>query len=392
MRIAILGLGYVGTSLTALLSPHHEVGVYDVNDKVVEQFYHNKSPIRNAPLNEAIAKAEYRPTFDPLDILEKAECVIVCVPTDYDESTHRFNLDAVEESLATIHRYAPDKAIVVIRSTVPVGYTSKKQKQYPNTPIFFSPEFLRESSPLEDNLHPSRIVVGCDEKYKEQAKAFADILLNASENKDTPTLITGLKEAEAIKLFSNTYLALRVAYFNELDTYAMHYGLSTKDIIDGVCLDPRIGQGYNNPSFGYGGYCLPKDTKQLLHNFESVPQNLIEAIVKSNETRKKTIVREIIDKAHIWKKDPVIGIYRLTSKVGADNLRQSAMLDIAQLLIEMGENVLIYEPLTDDPELPLTKDVDTFLEQADLIVANRLDETLKPHMDKVFTRDLFGNN
>ena len=296
--------------------------------------------------------------------------------------------------LRHIDELCPGKT-AVIKSTVPVGYSANAANVHPNINLLFSPEFLRETKALEDNLNPSRIVVGYDEKnpvLREKAPVFAELLASCAEKKDVPVLLTGLAEAEAIKLFSNTYLALRVAYFNELDTYAMFHGLDTKEIIDGVCLDPRIQDHYNNPSFGYGGYCLPKDTKQLLHNYEAIPQNLIEAIVKSNATRKQAIAGEIERQAKTKAKSPVIGIYRLTMKTGSDNFRQSAIFEVIELLQEKGIGLILFEPACDKSpvaNVKLVNDLSAFKTQSDLIVANRIDPSLDGCLDKVFTRDLF---
>ena len=379
MQICIIGAGYVGAALAVALSFAHEVRVHDIDHSKAKRLEEwNKAHGGRACFVADQAKA-----------LEGAEYVFLAVPTDFDETTHRFDVSIVESVVDEVVRLSPSAAIV-IKSTVPVGFTRALQQRYPDTTILFSPEFLREANAVEDCLNPSRVVIGCDPVHKAKAEALGDLFRAASA--DAPVLIAGLDEAEAIKLFANTYLALRVAYFNELDTYALYHGLSAKEIIDGVCLDPRIGQGYNNPSFGYGGYCLPKDTKQLLHNFEFVPQNLIDSVVKSNLTRKKAIADEAARLAKKKSDDPRIGVYRLAMKAGSDNFRQSAIIDILDDLAERGFKVLVYEPNLQETSFhgaSVIHDLDRFKEESTLILTNRMDDNLSDVKEKTFTRDLF---
>ena len=386
MKIAIVGLGYVGAALSAALSAHHEVRFFDIDPekgKVYDQepyrsFFERRGcprPIGCKTLAEACDDVHF---------------VILCLPTDYDPETHEFNLATLKGVIAEIVALDVD-ARIVIKSTVPVGFTDRCEFENPSFSFLFSPEFLRESHALEDVLHPSRIVVGHDAKEYLVAEEFAEMLLEAAEEK-APILLVSQAEAEAIKLFSNTYLAMRVAYFNELDSYALSNQLDAKSIIEGVCLDPRIGDGYNNPSFGYGGYCLPKDSKQLLHSFSGIPQNLIEAIVQSNETRKALLVEEILRQAND-KENPVIGVYRLVMKRGGDNLRESPALEIALELKRRGATVIVYEPLLHDhDELDLENDLVAFKNKATLILANRIEEELNDCMSRVFSRDLYGRD
>lgn len=411
MKIAVAGTGYVGLSVALLLSQHHEVHALDIVPEKVDLLNAGKSPIvdkeitafldRNAsgerPLN-------FQATLDPAQAYTDADYAVVATPTNYDEKRNYFDTSSVEAAVAAVREHSPH-AWIVIKSTIPVGYTLQLRERLHDDHIIFSPEFLREGHALYDNLHPSRIVVGApqdDEASVAAAKTFAGLLAqgadpaeaerhNADGSTGIPELVVGTTEAEAIKLFANTYLALRVAYFNELDTYAESRGLDTRAIIDGVCLDPRIGDGYNNPSFGYGGYCLPKDTKQLLANYAAVPQNLIEAIVEANRTRKDFVSDEILQLVD-GVKEPVVGIYRLTMKSGSDNFRQSAIQGVMKRLKGKGVTVIVYEPTLDKPDFfgsPVTHDLAEFKAEADAIVANRWNNDLNDVADKVYTRDLF---
>ena len=411
MKIAVAGTGYVGLSVALLLSQHHEVHALDIVPEKVDLLNAGKSPIvdkeitafldRNAsgerPLN-------FQATLDPAQAYTDADYAVVATPTNYDEKRNYFDTSSVEAAVAAVREHSPH-AWIVIKSTIPVGYTLQLRERLHDDHIIFSPEFLREGHALYDNLHPSRIVVGApqdDEAAVAAAKTFAGLLAqgadpaeaerhNADGSTGIPELVVGTTEAEAIKLFANTYIALRVAYFNELDTYAESRGLDTRAIIDGVCLDPRIGDGYNNPSFGYGGYCLPKDTKQLLANYAAVPQNLIEAIVEANRTRKDFVSDEILQLVD-GVKEPVVGIYRLTMKSGSDNFRQSAIQGVMKRLKGKGVTVIVYEPTLDKPDFfgsPVTHDLAEFKAKADAIVANRWNNDLNDVADKVYTRDLF---
>ena len=411
MKIAVAGTGYVGLSVALLLSQHHEVHALDIVPAKVDLLNAGKSPIvdkeitafldRNAsgerPLN-------FQATLDPAQAYTDADYAVVATPTNYDEKRNYFDTSSVEAAVAAVREHSPH-AWIVIKSTIPVGYTLQLRERLHDDHIIFSPEFLREGHALYDNLHPSRIVVGApqdDEAAVAAAKTFAGLLAqgadpaeaerhNANGSTGIPELVVGTTEAEAIKLFANTYLALRVAYFNELDTYAESRDLDTRAIIDGVCLDPRIGDGYNNPSFGYGGYCLPKDTKQLLANYAAVPQNLIEAIVESNRTRKDFVSDEILQLVD-GVKEPVVGIYRLTMKSGSDNFRQSAIQGVMKRLKGKGVTVIVYEPTLNKPDFfgsPVTHDLAEFKAKADAIVANRWNNDLDDVADKVYTRDLF---
>ena len=411
MKIAVAGTGYVGLSVALLLSQHHEVHALDIVPAKVDLLNAGKSPIvdkeiaafldRNAsgerPLN-------FQATLDPAQAYTDADYAVVATPTNYDEKRNYFDTSSVEAAVAAVREHSPH-AWIVIKSTIPVGYTLQLRERLHDDHIIFSPEFLREGHALYDNLHPSRIVVGApqdDEAAVAAAKTFAGLLAqgaapaeaerhNANGSTGIPELVVGTTEAEAIKLFANTYLALRVAYFNELDTYAESRDLDTRAIINGVCLDPRIGDGYNNPSFGYGGYCLPKDTKQLLANYAAVPQNLIEAIVEANRTRKDFVSDEILQLVD-GVKEPVVGIYRLTMKSGSDNFRQSAIQGVMKRLKGKGVTVIVYEPTLDKPDFfgsPVTHDLAEFKAKADAIVANRWNNDLNDVADKVYTRDLF---
>ena len=411
MKIAVAGTGYVGLSVALLLSQHHEVHALDIVPAKVDLLNAGKSPIvdkeieafldRNAsgerPLN-------FQATLDPAQAYTDADYAVVATPTNYDEKRNYFDTSSVEAAVAAVREHSPH-AWIVIKSTIPVGYTLQLRERLHDDHIIFSPEFLREGHALYDNLHPSRIVVGApqdDEAAVAAAKTFAGLLAqgadpaeaerhNADGSTGIPELVVGTTEAEAIKLFANTYLALRVAYFNELDTYAESRDLDTRAIIDGVCLDPRIGDGYNNPSFGYGGYCLPKDTKQLLANYAAVPQNLIEAIVEANRTRKDFVSDEILQLVD-GVKEPVVGIYRLTMKSGSDNFRQSAIQGVMKRLKGKGVTVIVYEPTLNKPDFfgsPVTHDLAEFKAKTDAIVANRWNNDLDDVADKVYTRDLF---
>ena len=396
MNITVVGIGYVGLSLAVMLSSKHRVTALDTSLPRLEKLSKGISPIRDDGIEKWLKekKLDLHPTSSSEEAYANPDFVILALPTNYDEKIHHFDtsiLDSVLDELAV----RKCGATIVIKSTIPVGYTAASSAKRPGLRILFSPEFLRESKALEDNLHPSRIVVSSKEEDRGEAKRFAELLSSCAESEDTPILLTGYEEAEAIKLFANTYLALRVAYFNELDTYAMYRGLDSKAIVEGVCLDPRIGAFYNNPSFGYGGYCLPKDTKQLLKNFDLVPQNLIRAIVDSNVTRKDTIAKEILAKAKERSEKPVVGIYRLTMKSHSDNFRQSAILDVIESLRDEGLKLRIYEPTLEEATflgLPVDNDLADFKKNCDLIAANRFTKELLDVEEKVYTRDLFGRD
>ena len=395
MKIAIAGTGYVGLSLATLLSQNHEVIALDIIPEKVRMINSFISPIQDEYIEKFFAEAKdgkrqlnLKATLDYEEAFKDADFVIISTPTNYDEKQNFFDTSSVEDIIEKVLSLDKDhKITMVVKSTIPVGYIDSVKEKYGIENIFFSPEFLREGKALYDNLYPSRIIVGSDTK---QAKTFASLLLDACEKKDAPVLFMNSTEAEAVKLFANTYLALRVAYFNELDTYATAKGLDTKSIIDGVCLDPRIGTHYNNPSFGYGGYCLPKDTKQLLANYKTVPQNLIEAIVKSNDTRKRFIADDVIAK-----NPDVVGIYRLTMKSDSDNFRASAIQDIIKHLLAEGKTVLVYEPALSEPEFngaPVTSDLTSFKDNCSIILANRITDDLKDVKKKVYPRDLFSRD
>lgn len=411
MKIAVAGTGYVGLSVALLLSQHNEVCALDIVPEKVEKLNNCKSPIVDTEItrfldgkHNCLMDLNFQATIDPASAYTNVDYAIVATPTNYDTKRNYFDTSSVEAAIKAIREYNPD-CWVVIKSTVPVGYTTQLRKKTGDRKIIFSPEFLREGHALYDNLHPSRIVVGApmdDEAAIAAAHTFANLLsegaalteherVNADGTKGIPELICGTTEAEAIKLFANTFLALRVAYFNELDTYAESRGLNTAEIIRGACLDPRIGGHYNNPSFGYGGYCLPKDSKQLLANYADVPQNLIEAIVESNATRKDFIAEQILAKIEGVEK-PVVGIYRLTMKSGSDNFRQSSIQGIMKRIKAKGIPVVVYEPTLDDTEFfgsPVMHDLDVFKDEATVIVANRWNDELNDVMNKVYTRDLF---
>ena len=404
MKITVAGVGYVGLSLAVLLAQNHEVTAITTTEKKAEKLNQFYSPIQDDEIERFFAEARrgerklnLHTTTDKAAAYADADLVIIATPTNYDEVNHFFDTSAVEDVIEETLKVNPN-VLMVIKSTIPVGYTESVRAKYGIKNIIFSPEFLRESKALYDNLHPSRIVVGCDDDQKEDAQSFADLLLEGARTEEKragqpeqkiPVLLAHLTEAEAIKLFANTYLAVRVAYFNELDTYAQSKGLDTQQIIEGVCMDPRIGSHYNNPSFGYGGYCLPKDTKQLLANYKNVPQTMIEAVVKSNTVRKNFIAENIIAK-----KPKVVGIYRLTMKSNSDNFRASAIQDIMKQIKNSGIPLIIYEPTLEDGsrffDSDVINDLKAFKAKSDVILANRFDtDVLKDVKEKVYTRDLF---
>lgn len=387
-RIVVAGIGYVGLSLAVLLAQHNDVVAIDLDPSKVDQVNNRISPIEDADVSRFFAEKDLRltATTDSVGAISTADVVIVATPTNYDPDADTFDTSSVESVIRLVLEHRPG-ALIVVKSTVPVGFTESVRTKYSTTDIVFSPEFLREGSALFDNLHPSRIIVG---EKSDRGQAFADLLADASEDAKPTILLTGSTEAEAIKLFANTYLALRVAYFNELDTFSAVHGLDARAVINGVSLDPRIGSGYNNPSFGYGGYCLPKDTKQLLANYRNVPQSTIRAAVEANELRKDFIASEIVAK-----KPTTVGVYRLIMKAGSDNFRESSIIGITDRLRAAGIAVVVYEPNLSDAtfeDLELVTDFADFVSRSDVIIANRQTDELAVAGDKVYTRDLFGDN